>query len=278
MLNDLEDLEVINDDLEEKIIEIDYTETTLKVRKKLLRKIWVVFVSSTIILITFLVDKHDDFDVVLKSDLFRAVLVITIALSIVILIFSYNSRHIYNDHGIYKKHKSFLDVMELLSIVPIFMALLTLLNVFMISPSYIDGASMEPTYYHGDDILFWHLNVKYERYDVVILEAPSGNYWIKRIIGLPGDTIVLDNGVVYVNGFEIDQFFLEDDNGSIDDYTICRVGDPDYCEFNVSEGQYFVLGDNRSVSDDSRSNTLGYVSEEKLFGKVIFKFNNFLRN
>lgn len=278
MLNDLEDLEVINDDLEEKIIEIDYTEKTLKVRKKLLRKIRVIFVSSIIILITFLVDKHDDFDVVLKSDLFRAVLVITIALSIVILIFSFNSRLIYDDHGIYKKHKSFLDVMELLSIVPIFMALLTVLNVFMISPSYIDGASMEPTYYHGDDILFWHLNVKYERYDVVILKAPSGDYWIKRIIGLPGDNIVLNNGVVFVNGFEIDQNFLEDDNGSIDDYTICRVGDPDYCEFNILEGQYFVLGDNRSVSDDSRSNTLGYVSEEELFGKVIYKFNNFLRN
>ena len=277
MVNDLEDLEIPKEDLEE-IIEIDYTEKTLKVRKKLLRKIWVVFTSSIVILTTFLVDKHDDFDVVLNSDLFRAVLFTTILLSIVVLVFSHNTKSNYSDYGIYKKHKSFLDILELLTIVPIFMALLTLLNVFMVSPSYIDGASMEPNYYHGDDILFWHLNVEYERFDVVILKAPSGDYWIKRIIGLPGDTVVLDNGVVFVNGILIDQSFLEDDDGSIDDYTVCRVGETDYCEFNLTDEQYFVLGDNRRLSDDSRTTNLGYVDEEQLFGKVIFKFNNFLRD
>ena len=207
-----------------------------------------------------------------------AFLYAAVALAILILIFSHVNRLKYNTRDIHEKLKRFLDIFELLAIVPVFMALLAISNVFIISPSFIDGASMEPNYYDGEDILFWHLNVEYERYDVVILKAPNDNYWIKRIIGLPGDTVTLDSGLVYVNGVEINQDFLLDENGSIDPMTLCRVGNEDYCVFNVPLGEYFVLGDNRSVSDDSRSTNLGYVSEEQLFGKVIFKFNNFLRN
>ena len=278
MLNDLEDYETDNNILDEETIEIDYTEQTLNVKFKLLRKIWVVFVSSILILITFLVDKHDDFDVVLKSNIFMILLYTTMTLGVIILVFTIKNKNRYNEYKIFQIHKRLLDVFELLTIFPIFMALLTLSNVFMLSPSFIDGASMEPNYYDGDDILFWHLGVEYERFDVVILQAPNDNYWIKRIIGLPGDTVVLDNGIVYVNGELINQDFLLDDNGSIDDYTICRVGTSTYCEFNVPIGEYFVLGDNRSVSDDSRSVNLGYVSEDQLFGKVIFKFKNILRD
>jgi len=278
MLNDLEDLEIINDDLDEEVIEIDYTEQTVIVKNKLLRKIWVVFASSILILITTFVDKHDDFDVVLKSNVFMILLYTTITLGLIILVFTLKSKYKYNEPKIFQIHKKLLDVFELLTIVPVFMAILTISNVFMLSPSFIDGTSMEPNFYDGDDILFWHLGVEYERFDVVILKSPNDNYWIKRIIGLPGDTVILDDGVVYVNGELINQDFLIDDNGSIDDYTICRVGDSSYCEFNVPTGEYFVLGDNRSVSDDSRSINLGYVSEEQLFGKVIFKFNNLLRD
>mgnify|MGYP002639193237 CR=1 FL=1 len=275
---ELEESDDLFDEFDKEIIEIDYTEETLIIKKKLLRKIWVVFTSTVVIIATTFVNKHDDFDVVLKSTIFMAFLYAAVALAILILIFSHVNRLKYNTRDIHEKLKRFLDIFELLAIVPVFMALLAISNVFIISPSFIDGASMEPNYYDGEDILFWHLNVEYERYDVVILKAPNDNYWIKRIIGLPGDTVTLDSGLVYVNGVEINQDFLLDENGSIDPMTLCRVGNEDYCVFNVPLGEYFVLGDNRSVSDDSRSTNLGYVSEEQLFGKVIFKFNNFLRN
>ncbi len=280
MFDELEETEVVEetDIIEEEIIETDYTDQTLRIKGKMIRKIKVVFVSSILVFITSLTDKHDDFDVVLKSDLFLFLIFMTIFVSLIILVFTFRTKDNYNDEKIYKVHKGLLDVYDLLSIVPVFMLVITLSNVFFVSPSFIDGASMEPNYYDGEDILFWHLNVEYERYDVVILKAPSGSYWIKRIIGLPGDTVTLDQGVVYINGEIINQDFLKDENGSIDSETICRVGNSNYCVFDVPEGEYFVLGDNRSVSDDSRSTSLGYVSTEQLFGKVIFKFNNFLRD
>jgi signal peptidase I len=278
MENELEELEKTNNELENKIVEKDFTEETLIVRKKLLRKILVVFVSTLIILASLLFDKNNDFDVVLESTLFRSFLYVTVALSIIAFIFSLKNKSKYKEETIFKRHKVFSEVLDVLYIIPVFMAVISLSNEFLISPSFIDGASMEPNYYDGDDILFWHLNTSYERYDVVILKAPSGDYWIKRVIGLPGDNIILEDGIVYVNGVEINQDFLKDENGSIDDNTVCRSGDINYCEYDVPSGSYFVLGDNRDVSDDSRTENLGYVTRNQLYGKVILKFNNFFRN
>lgn len=280
MVNELDETEVIveNENLEEVIIETDYTDKTLIIKKKMTKKIKVVFISSMILLVSAITDKHSDFDVVLKSNLFLFLMFITIVISVVIIMFTFNTKDSYNDEKTYRVHRGLLEVYDLLSIVPIFMVILSLSNIFFVSPSFIEGASMEPNYYDGEDILFWHLNVEYERYDVVILKVPNGSYWIKRIIGMPGDIVILDQGVVYINGEVINQDFLKNENGSINDETICRLEDSSYCTFNVPEGEYFVLGDNRGLSDDSRSSSLGYVSLEQLYGKVIFKFNNFLRN
>jgi len=278
MSNEIEDFENDIEDTSEKSAEIDFTEKTIKIRKKLLRKVWVVFWSTIIILLSLVIDKHNDFDVVIESALFRTFLYLTISVSIVVIIFSLKNKTRYNEAITLKRYKVFSEILDVLYIIPIFMAVVSLSNELFVSPSFIDGSSMEPNYYEGDDILFWHLNEKYERFDVVILKAPSDDYWIKRIIGLPGDSIILDNGVVLVNGVEINQDFLKDENGSIDENTLCRTGDANHCEFYVPNGNYFVLGDNRDVSDDSRSNNLGYVGEDQLYGKVILKFNNFFRN
>lgn len=276
MFDDLKDVENIDDESKE-IVETDYSEKTLKLRKKMLKTIWVVFVSMIVILVSILIEKHDDFDVVLKSSLFRSFLYVTLAVSLTALVFSMKNRSKSSNNVIYKKYKFLTETLEVLVIIPLFMAVVSLSNEVMISPSFIDGASMEPNYYEGEDILFWHLNVNYERFDVVILKAPTGDYWIKRIIGLPGERVVIDNGDVFINGQEIEQEFLRNENGSIDTETDCRALDSSYCEFEIPENSFFVLGDNRDVSDDSRSESLGFVSEDQLFGKVILKFNNFFR-
>ena len=162
MLNDLEDLDSVNEELDDEVIEIDFTEKTIKIRKKLLRKIWVVFWSTVIIFGSLLYDKHNDFDVVLESSLFRVFLYVTIGISIIALLFSLKNKQNYNESSVFKRYKGFSEILDVLYIIPIFMAVISLSNEFMISPSFIDGASMEPNYYHGDDILFWHLNTTYE--------------------------------------------------------------------------------------------------------------------
>ena len=103
-------------------------------------------------------------------------------------------------------------------------------------------------------------------------------FYLKRIIGLPGDHITIDHNVITINGVVIDQEFLEDENGSINVYTYCDTSQLEVCEFNVPVNSYFVLGDNREHSLDSRYPSLGYVSKEQMYGRVIIQFNNILRS
>ena len=124
----------------------------------------------------------------------------------------------------------------------------------------------------------WHLTDDYERFDVIVLEADNSDYYLKRIIGLPGDNIIIDHSVITINGEIIEQKFLENEYGSIEAYTYCNSSLQEVCEFNVPLDYYFVLGDNREHSLDSRSTELGYVSKEQIYGTVTFKFNNIFRD
>ena len=87
---------------------------------------------------------------------------------------------------------------------------------------------------------------------------------IKRIIGLPGDTITIENGKVILNGVELQEdYTLEDET-------------PGYLvDFEVPEGQFFVMGDNRRVSIDSRSEEVGCVDEEQIVGKAFVRLYPF---
>jgi signal peptidase I len=170
------------------------------------------------------------------------------------------------------------ELFDLISIVPVFIAIITMSNAFLFSPATVDGASMEPSFYDLEDVIFEHVNLKPDFLDIVIFKVDDGSYWIKRVIGLPGDNVLIDHNEIFVNGTKIDQSFIEDENGSILSYTYCNNAHELVCEFNVPEHYYFVLGDNREHSTDSRSDLLGFVSEDQIYGRVIFKYNNVIRN
>ena len=282
MLNDIDNLEENNEEIFEEnsnevVEEINYTISTNKYRKKLIMKISIVFGSSLIIFLTRFF-KYAPFDIIVASSLFVLLLSVSVIIGIGILLYMYSSINALESERENKMHKSLLNIFDLVSVVPIFMVIISLSNAFVISPATVIGQSMEPTFYEGQDILMTHLTGNYQRFDVIVLETDGGDFYLKRIIGLPGESIKIDHSVITINGVEIEQEFLENEFGSIDVYTYCNTSHLQVCEFDVPLDSYFVLGDNREHSLDSRSDQLGFVHENQLYGTVVLKFNNIFRD
>ena len=140
---------------------------------------------------------------------------------------------------------------------------------FLGRPFTVSGASMYPTLHNGDRMVLSKIG-DIHRFDVVILKAPDENVeYIKRVIGMPGDTIEMKSGVLYINGKKVDQPFINTEALAkqtvfIDDFTLESLTG----ESKVPEGKYFVLGDNRGVSKDSRM--IGFIDRSAIEGKAVF--------
>ena len=140
---------------------------------------------------------------------------------------------------------------------------------FLGRPFTVSGASMYPTLHNGDRMVLSKVG-DIHRFDVVILKAPDENVeYIKRVIGMPGDTIEMKSGVLYINGKKVDQPFINTEALAkqtvfMDDFTLESLTD----ESKVPEGKYFVLGDNRGVSKDSRM--IGFIDRSAIEGKAVF--------
>ncbi|MCK5761690.1 MAG: signal peptidase I [Candidatus Izimaplasma sp.] len=281
MLDEIKDVEgnneeITEDDKVEIVEKIDYTVLTKIYRKKLMKRISIVFVSVVLIFMSRFF-KYAAFDILIASPSFKFLLGLSIAMGFGILIYINASKNKIKTEQESKILKSFHSVFDLVSVVPLFMAVMSLINILAISPATVVGQSMEPTFYEGQDILMLHITNNYKRFDIIVLETDSGEFYLKRIIGLPGETVKIDHNIITINGIEIVQEFLKNEFGSIDVFTYCNSSYSQVCEFNVPDDSYFVLGDNREHSLDSRSDLLGYVHEEQLYGVVVLKFNNILR-
>ena len=140
---------------------------------------------------------------------------------------------------------------------------------FLGRPFTVSGASMYPTLHNGDRMVLSKVG-DIHRFDVVILKAPDENVeYIKRVIGMPGDTIEMKSGVLYINGKKVDQPFINSEALAkqtvfMDDFTLESLTG----ESKVPEGKYFVLGDNRGVSKDSRM--IGFIDRSAIEGKAVF--------
>lgn len=164
------------------------------------------------------------------------------------------------------------------------------IKTFWFQPVQVDGISMEPNLSDRERVLAFK-NEDIHRGSVVIFDAygedPSvkkSNLFVKRVIGMPGDTVSAQGDVIKVNGKEINQDYLgandkvattEPDSGMVGNWkSLADLGNNMNWErdksVKVPEGQYFVLGDNRAVSNDSRY--WGYVSKEKIMGVVKVPF------
>lgn len=161
-------------------------------------------------------------------------------------------------------------IFDFLQGIVVVLALLVMVYLFIMSPQEINGASMEPNFHNGEFILTNKVLYKFrapKRGDVVIFKSPLNKEidYIKRIIGLPGDTVELKENALWVNGTKLDEPYLAPD-------VIVFGGSylQEGSSIVVPEGTYFMVGDNRPHSSDSRE--FGPVSEADFIGAAILRY------
>jgi signal peptidase I len=146
--------------------------------------------------------------------------------------------------------------------------------ITLVKPIIVKKTSMEPTLNENDYLMVskqaYTIFGEPERGDIVVFPHIVGDVkelYIKRVIGLPGEKVTITNGLVYINGEPIEEEYIKDG------FTAGEVKD-----FLVPAGKVYVLGDNREVSVDSRSEEVGCVDIDKILGKAllrVFPFGKF---
>lgn len=159
------------------------------------------------------------------------------------------------------------EMLSLIGTIAVAAAVVFLLKEFVIINAYIPSGSMEYTIQPGDRLIGNRLAYvvrEPERGDIVIFRWPDNEkeLFVKRIIGLPGEIITIDEAKIYVDGVLLEEDYLKEewivDNGP---YT-----------FEIPEDSYLVLGDNRNNSKDARYWNNTYVKEDKILGKAVFRY------
>ena len=140
----------------------------------------------------------------------------------------------------------------------VILLLVVIIRSFIVTPVIVSGTSMYDTLNDGDILLLEKFDKNYERFDIIIFDY-NNTKLVKRVIGLPGEHIEYKDGKLYINGNLVDEEF----SSITSDFTL------EYLGYEIiPEGYYFVLGDNRNLSSDSR--VLGLIKSDSINGKAIF--------
>lgn len=159
-------------------------------------------------------------------------------------------------------------IKELVPYIIIIFVVVTI-RTFIATPVRVNGVSMYPYLKDGEILILNKMDKKYNRYDIVVANAANTKV-IKRVIGLPGENIEYKDCKLYINGEEKEDFVSEciTDNFSLEDL---------YGYAIIPEGYYFVMGDNRKESSDSRDYRIGLIKTNQIQGKAIFRLTPFSR-
>lgn len=161
----------------------------------------------------------------------------------------------------------FLDILQIVIFAG---AIFLVLYLLVMQPHKIKGASMEPNFHDGEYLLTDKISYRFGepgRGDVIIFKAPgtNGDDFIKRIIGLPGETVSVKEGKVFINNTLLKESYLP-----IDFTTGPGTFLPEGALATVPAGHFFVFGDNRNHSADSRS--FGFIEKSSIIGKAWFLY------
>lgn len=153
-------------------------------------------------------------------------------------------------------------------------AILVGLRQFVFTPVVVKGDSMDPTLIDGERVIALK-NTEIQRFDIVTFPAPDdvGKNYIKRVVGLPGDTVEYKKDVLYINGKKYAEPYLDEYKSKLtdgqpltDDFDLNKL----YGSEKVPAGELFVMGDNRRISKDSR--VIGTIKEKDIMADVKFVF------
>ena len=165
------------------------------------------------------------------------------------------------------KNSIWKELWEYIKMIIFVVAVVLIVNNFLLINAKVPSESMEKTIMTGDRFFGNRLAYLFddpERFDIVVFKYPDdeSQLFVKRVIGLPGETVEIKDGKVYINGSQT----------PLDDSFTPETPTGDYGPYVVPKGSYFMLGDNRNHSGDSRFWKQPYVEKEKIVGKAIFRY------
>lgn len=149
----------------------------------------------------------------------------------------------------------------------IIVIVVVLFRTFIATPVRVDGDSMDSTLKDGDILILNKLDKDYERFDIVVINV-NNTKLVKRIIGLPKENIEYKSNELYINGKKLEDI----ETSRTSNFTLEDLYELD----SIPEGYYFVMGDNRNNSSDSRDGRIGLIKKEDIVGTTkvrLFPFN-----
>ena len=158
-----------------------------------------------------------------------------------------------------KQESRFLIILDILMQLAVILSLAWFVVCIFGAKTFMVGQSMSPQIEQGEAVLInkaAYTFLKPKRYDLIAFQNTDGRVCIRRVIGLPGESVNIREGLVYIDGEVLDKFFEASSGGLAAD------------EIKLASNEYFVLGDNRVGSEDSRISTIGNVTEDMIIGNA----------